>query len=188
MNMKGVFLHIVTDFIGSVIVILTASISLWFPDLGLLKLYMDPVLSMCMVVLIMISTIPLGTCRPHLFHRFSLLSVHETALILLQTTPDDVDVKAIEQKIKNTPGVVAVHEFHVWRLVGVKIIATVHIRFQSLDHYMQSAENIRNIFHNHRVHSVTVQPEFAEVLSTCLPPTDPIACRWALAASRSRSA
>ncbi|KAI6220371.1 hypothetical protein M3Y99_01611400 [Aphelenchoides fujianensis] len=148
MNMKGVFLHIVTDFIGSVIVILTASISLWFPELGLLKLYMDPVLSMCMVILIMISTIPL---------------VHETALILLQTTPDDVDVKAIEQKIKNTPGVVAVHEFHVWRLVGVKIIATVHIRFQSLDHYMQSAEHIRNIFHNHRVHSVTVQPEFAEM-------------------------
>ncbi|KAI6214581.1 hypothetical protein M3Y94_00285400 [Aphelenchoides besseyi] len=148
MNMKGVYLHIVTDFIGSVIVIVTASVSLWWSELSLLKLYMDPVLSMIMVILIMISTIPL---------------VHETALILLQTTPNDVDVKLIEQKIMRTPGVIAVHEFHVWRLVGVKIIATVHIRFQSLDHYLKSAQHIRDIFHNHQVHSVTVQPEFTEM-------------------------
>jgi zinc transporter 1 len=61
------------------------------------------------------------------------------------------------------PGVLAVHEFHIWRLVGVRIIATVHIRFMSLEHYMQSAERIRDIFHNHKVHSVTIQPEFNEV-------------------------
>lgn len=146
--MKGVYLHIVTDFIGSVIVILTAGTSYWFPEFYMLKLYMDPVLSMIMVLLIMSSTIPL---------------VHETALILLQTTPDDVDVKTIETKIMSTPGVLAVHEFHVWRLVGMKIIATVHIRFVSLDHYLASAERIRDIFHNHKIHSVTVQPEFTEM-------------------------
>lgn len=48
MNMKGVYLHIITDFIGSVIVIFTASISLWFPEWTIIKLYMDPVLSMIM--------------------------------------------------------------------------------------------------------------------------------------------
>ena len=53
-------LDIVTDFIGSVIVILTAGTSYWFPELHTLKLYMDPVLSMIMVILIMSSTIPLG--------------------------------------------------------------------------------------------------------------------------------
>ena len=74
-----------------------------------------------------------------------------------------MDLKLIEKKIMQTPGVVAVHEFHIWRLVGVKIIATVHIRFLSLDHYLKSAEHIRDIFHNHKVHSVTVQPEFTEV-------------------------
>lgn len=58
--MKGVYLHIITDFIGSVIVIITSSVSYFFPHLTLLKFYMDPALSMIMVVLIMISTIPLG--------------------------------------------------------------------------------------------------------------------------------
>lgn len=62
-----------------------------------------------------------------------------------------------------TPGVLAVHEFHVWRLVGVRIIATVHIRFESLEHYLKSAEQIRDVFHNHRIHSVTIQPEFNEM-------------------------
>jgi zinc transporter 1 len=60
MNMKGVYLHIITDFIGSVIVVVTASMSIWFPEYTAIKLYMDPVLSMVMVLLIMSSTIPLG--------------------------------------------------------------------------------------------------------------------------------
>ncbi|CAD5214590.1 unnamed protein product [Bursaphelenchus okinawaensis] len=145
MNMKGVYLHIVTDFIGSIIVILTASVSLWFPDLEFLKYYMDPSLSMIMVILIMTSTIPL---------------VRETALILLQTTPDDVDVKTIEQKLMGLPGILAVHEFHVWRLVAVRIIATVHIHFATFEDYLSNAEQIKEIFHDHQVHSVTVQPEF----------------------------
>ncbi|KAI6176428.1 hypothetical protein M3Y97_00797200 [Aphelenchoides bicaudatus] len=145
MNMKGVYLHIITDFIGSVIVIFTASISLWLPEMTIIKLYMDPVLSMIMVLLIMISTIPL---------------VHETALILLQTTPNNVDLKKLEEQLVQIPGVFAVHEFHVWRLVGVRIIATVHVRFRSLEDYMQSAEQIKDIFHLHKIHSVTIQPEF----------------------------
>ncbi|CAD5220681.1 unnamed protein product [Bursaphelenchus xylophilus] len=145
MNMKGVYLHIVTDFIGSIIVILTASVSLWFPDMQFLKYYMDPSLSMIMVILIMSSTIPL---------------VRETALILLQTTPDDVDVQTIEEKLMALPGVLAVHEFHVWRLVAVRIIATVHIHFATFEDYLRNAEQIKEIFHDHQIHSVTVQPEF----------------------------
>lgn len=148
MNMKGVYLHIVTDFIGSIIVILTASFAIWVPGLEQVKLYMDPVLSLVMVILIMSSTIPL---------------VRETALILLQTTPDDVDVKTIEAKLMALPGVEAVHEFHVWRLVAVRIIATVHIHFSTFEDYLLSAETIREIFHDHQVHSVTVQPEFTVV-------------------------
>jgi zinc transporter 1 len=156
MNMKGVYLHIITDFIGSVIVIFTASISLWLPQLTLLKLYMDPVLSIVMVCLIMTSTVPLGKLFSIIFNAFL---VHETTLILLQTSPSNVNLKKIEEEIMQTPGVLAVHEFHVWRLVGARIIATVHIRFLSIDHYMRSAERIHNIFHDHEVHNVTIQPE-----------------------------
>jgi solute carrier family 30 (zinc transporter), member 1 len=64
-------------------------------------------------------------------------------------------------------GVEAVHEFHVWRLVGERIIATVHIRYRSLRDYINSAEKIRAIFHDNSIHSATIQPEFAEVVESC---------------------
>ncbi len=60
-------------------------------------------------------------------------------------------------------GVVAVHEFHVWRLAGMKIIATVHIRFRTLGDYLNAADAIKNLFHEHEIHSTTIQPEFQEV-------------------------
>lgn len=44
LNMKGVFLHVLSDAIGSVIVIATALVSWLVPGYDWLKLYMDPVL------------------------------------------------------------------------------------------------------------------------------------------------
>lgn len=55
------------------------------------------------------------------------------------------------------------HEFHVWRLVGERIIATVHIRFNDLKAYINAADEIRTLFHDNSIHSTTIQPEFSEV-------------------------
>lgn len=65
-------------------------------------------------------------------------------------------------------GVLAVHEFHVWRLVGECIIATVHIKFSDLRAYLNAADQIRTLFHNNAIHSTTIQPEFAEVITCTL--------------------
>jgi zinc transporter 1 len=89
--------------------------------------------------------------------------VRETALILLQTTPKFIKVDKLKAELLKIEGIVAVHEFHVWRLVGERIIATVHIRFSSLRGYASAAEKIRSIFHHNHIHSATIQPEFSEV-------------------------
>jgi cation diffusion facilitator family transporter len=160
LNMRGVFLHVLSDAIGSVIVIATATVSWLVPGYDHLKLYMDPTLSLVMVLLMCCTTFPL---------------VRETALILLQTTPKYVEVEAIKTKLLKIDGVEAVHDFHVWRLVGERIIATVHIRFRSLRAYLEAAENIRTLFHENSIHSATIQPEFEEMGTaggctfTCLP-------------------
>uniref|UniRef100_A0A7E4ZTT1 ZT_dimer domain-containing protein n=1 Tax=Panagrellus redivivus TaxID=6233 RepID=A0A7E4ZTT1_PANRE len=159
LNMRGVFLHILSDAIGSVIVIATALVSWLVPGYDSLKLYMDPCLSLVMVCLMICTTLPL---------------VRETALILLQTTPKFVEVEEIKNRLLKIDGVEAVHEFHVWCLVGERIIATVHIRFRSLRDYLDAAELIRTIFHQNAIHSATIQPEFEEMGSggctfTCLP-------------------
>ena len=146
--MRGVFLHVLSDAIGSVIVIATALVSWLVPGYENVKLYMDPTLSLLMVCLMVLTTFPL---------------VRETALILLQTTPKYVEVEEIKKQLLKMNGVDAVHEFHVWRLVGERIIATVHIRFGSLRDYLACAPLIRSLFHQNSIHSATIQPEFEEM-------------------------
>jgi len=57
MNMKGVFLHVLADALGSVVVIISALI-IWLTDWEY-RDYVDPALSVAMVCLIMWSTWPL---------------------------------------------------------------------------------------------------------------------------------
>uniref|UniRef100_A0A1I7V762 Cation efflux family protein n=1 Tax=Loa loa TaxID=7209 RepID=A0A1I7V762_LOALO len=150
LNMQGVFLHVLSDAVGSVIVIVTALVCWLVPGQEALKLYLDPVLSLAMVALMIASTFPL---------------VRETALILMQTTPGFIEVEEIKKELLKIKGVEAVHEFHVWRLVGERIIATVHIKFADLKAYLAAADEIRTLFHNNCIHSTTIQPEFSEMAS-----------------------
>uniref|UniRef100_A0AC35GFP1 Zinc transporter 1 n=1 Tax=Panagrolaimus sp. PS1159 TaxID=55785 RepID=A0AC35GFP1_9BILA len=147
LNMKGVFLHVLSDTLGSCIVIISATICWIFPDIYFLQNYLDPIMSIIMVVIIAISTFPL---------------VLETAMVLLQTTPKFIDTEELKTQLLQVKGVTAVHEFHIWRLVGECIIATVHIHFKNLDDFLQAADMITKYFHQSGIHSVTIQPEFDE--------------------------
>jgi zinc transporter 1 len=78
------------------------------------KYYIDPSLSLLLVLLILRSVWPL---------------LQESALILLQTVPTHIQVDAIQRRLLDkVDGVLAVHEFHVWQLAGDRIIASAHIR------------------------------------------------------------
>lgn len=57
MNMRGVFLHVLADALGSVIVIISACI-IWFWDWEY-EIYVDPTLSVIMVILLLQSVWPL---------------------------------------------------------------------------------------------------------------------------------
>ncbi|XP_026326358.1 zinc transporter 1 isoform X2 [Hyposmocoma kahamanoa] len=147
MNMKGVFLHVLSDALGSLIVVGSALI-VWLTDWEY-KYYIDPALSIVLVILILASVWPL---------------LRESALILLQTVPTHIQVDAIQRRLlEKVDGVLAVHEFHVWQLAGDKIIASAHIRCRNLSEYMKIAEKVKEFFHNEGIHSTTIQPEFIEL-------------------------
>lgn len=78
------------------------------------RLYMDPALSILMVIIILRSLWPL---------------LRDSSLILLQTVPTHIEVDMIQKKLLDkVDGVLAVHEFHIWQLAGDRIIASAHIR------------------------------------------------------------
>ena len=109
------------DALGSVIVIISAVI-MWQTEWKY-KYYVDPGLSILLVILILKSVWPL---------------LIESALILLQTVPTHIQVDSLQQKLMSqVDGILAVHEFHIWQLAGDRIIASAHIRCLNLAQYMQ---------------------------------------------------
>ena len=88
----------------------------------------------------------------------------ESALILLQTAPKEIHVKQLKHDlVTKISGVSGVHELHIWKLSGKKIIATAHIRCHNTEEYMQIATKIKAFFHQKGIHSTTIQPEFTNV-------------------------
>lgn len=88
----------------------------------------------------------------------------DIAAILTQSVPKGLNTSHLQKKLLSTvSGVLAVHEFHVWQLTDKKVIASAHIRCHNPDEYMTIAEQVKTFFHNEGIHSVTIQPEFAEV-------------------------
>ena len=61
-------------------------------------------------------------------------------------------------------GVESVHELHVWQLTATRVVATLHIRCRSVSDYMTIAVRVKQLFHDEAIHSVTVQPEFSDMV------------------------
>ncbi|CAF3553772.1 unnamed protein product [Adineta steineri] len=149
MNMHGVFLHVLADALGSVVVIISALVIKFVPhdpeSTRHWTVYIDPTLSIIIVIIITISTIPL---------------FKDTCYILLQTIPKHLEINEIKsQLLKNIPEIYGIHELHVWRLTDEKIIASAHLNRLSLSNYMLVADKVKKFFHSIGIHSVTIQYE-----------------------------
>jgi len=96
--------------------------------------------------------------------------VRKSGQILLQSPPIGVDVLDIKHDMEKVPGVLSVHELHVWRLNQHKALASAHVTIAdpSLAQFQQQAKTINECLHAYGVHSVTLQPELAgeDILQT----------------------
>ncbi|KAH8871189.1 Zinc/cadmium resistance protein isoform 1 [Schistosoma japonicum] len=166
MNMQAVFLHVLADFMGSVIVVISALV-LWLvpgevsKGEAMWKLYIDPAMSMLMVTIILITAIPL---------------MYKAALILLQSVPSEICLTNLKTRMENIDGIHKIHDLHVWRLQSNCIIGTVHIRCVSLPDYLSIAREVKQLFHEFNIHCTTIQPEFEENIEGSTTNTDYLTC------------
>jgi cobalt-zinc-cadmium efflux system protein len=98
LNLRGAYFEVVSDLLGSVGVIVAAAI-LYFTG----WYYADPLISVGIGLFIIPRTWKL---------------LRETVGVLLEGTPADVDLAALEQDISGVPGVRRVHDLHVWSLTS----------------------------------------------------------------------
>lgn len=149
MGMNAMVLHVLGDALGNVGVIITALV-IWLTDWPY-KLYTDPLVSLFITVIILRSALPL---------------TFATAKVLLQATPDYIDVNEIRQDIQSLPGVLSCHHIHIWQLSDTKVVASMHMQVsfpiseEGGEKYMQLAKRARKCLHAYGIHSATIQPEF----------------------------
>ncbi|KAK3383698.1 cation efflux protein [Lasiosphaeria ovina] len=149
MGMNAMVLHVIGDALGNVGVIATALV-IWLSDWKW-RFYADPAVSLFITLIILRSAIPLTIAA---------------SKILLQATPDNIDLKEVREDIQNLPGVISCHHVHIWQLSDTKLVASMHIQVEfpiseaGGERYMELAKMARKCLHAYGIHSATIQPEF----------------------------
>ena len=103
LNIKGAFLHVLSDTLDSVAAISAGLIMIftaWYQA--------DPLFSMLLGALIFYSSYKL---------------TRESVNVLLEGVPYGIDMNAVEQRIIGLKGVKGVHDLHVWCITPTKICA-----------------------------------------------------------------
>jgi cobalt-zinc-cadmium efflux system protein len=109
LNIKGAILHVVGDLMASFAAIVAAVIILIMPGWTIA----DPILSVVASALILRSAIGL---------------VGKSWHVLMEGTPEGVDVAEITAALEALDGVTDIHHLHAWSLVPGKPLITLHAR------------------------------------------------------------
>ncbi len=142
LNEKVVSMHLLEDVLGWVAVLIAAIVML-FADVPIL----DPILSVLIGLYI-------------LFNVFKNLK--ESLKIILQGTPEAIDLQIIETKITALDEVLEVHDTHLWSMDGQYNILTIHAIVasnQSLTSLAEIKKQIKHVLKNEKINHATIEFE-----------------------------
>jgi cobalt-zinc-cadmium efflux system protein len=144
LNVRGAYLHVLGDLLGSVAAIAAAVIILTTGWLAA-----DPLMSCAVAVLIL-----LGSWR----------LVRESVDILLEGTPRGLDIARVERAIAAVPGVGPVSDLHVWTLTSGVLAMSGHARIDDLRDYNRILADIHRAMHDEfGISHVTIQLDVLEM-------------------------
>ena len=107
LNVKGAYLEVWADMLGSIGVI-GAAVAIYFTNWS----WIDPVVAIAIGLWVLPRT---------------WILLRDTTHILLQGVPRGMDLDAIRVAIGSVPGVTGVHDLHVWSVAGDDASLTAHI-------------------------------------------------------------
>jgi cobalt-zinc-cadmium efflux system protein len=107
LNMKGAYLEVWADMLGSVGVLIGAAV-IWFTGWTIV----DPIVA----VLIGLWVLPR-----------TWVLLREASHVLMQGVPDGVDIDAVRAALQAEPYILDVHDLHVWALGSKEPILTAHL-------------------------------------------------------------
>jgi cobalt-zinc-cadmium efflux system protein len=154
LNVRGAMYEVMADTLGSVGVIASAVVILtlgWTP--------IDVIISFAIAALVVPRAIML---------------LRHSLLVLLEATPAGIDAEAIERDAQKVPGVLALHDLHVWTLAPTFVSCSAHVEVETMqDCDRQLLELTTMLRERYDIHHVTLQPEthdLHEAIACCESP------------------
>jgi cobalt-zinc-cadmium efflux system protein len=142
LNVKGAYLEVWSDMLGSIGVLIAAGLIRWTG-----WMWIDSVVAVGIGVWVLPRT-------------WTLLK--ESINVLLQGVPRNVDIDQLESALFKVPGVTAIHDLHVWSLTSGKDVLSVHVVFDSSKRTEQELlPDVETVARGLGIHHSTVQIEAA---------------------------
>lgn len=132
LNVKAAYLHLMGDTLSSVAVII-GGIAIWLYD----AFWIDPLITVLVGMYI-------------LYHTWGV--VKQTVDILMQSTPSDINIKELKQKVEKIDEIENIHHLHVWKLDDKQIHLEAHINLKNnvdMLKMMQIKEKVEYLLKEH---------------------------------------
>ncbi len=153
LNVRGAWLHVLSDALGSAGAILAALLVLGFG-----WTWADPLATIAIALLIV---------------RASWSLLREAVSILMEWAPEHVDVEAIQRQLAAVPSVIAVHDLHVWTIASGMVALSGHVVVADDQERGKRLQEISDLLHEQfGIDHATIQIEtedFREHGGVCFP-------------------
>jgi cobalt-zinc-cadmium efflux system protein len=139
LNLRGAYLHVLGDLLGSVGTVAAALIvsrTGW--------LIADPIASVVVTLLIV---------------RGAWRLVHESVDVLLESVPKHISIDAVREMLASVDGVDSVHDLHVWSLTSGLVAMSAHAVVPDVARQQQALEDMNRAMREMGIGHVTVQLE-----------------------------
>ena len=143
LNLRGAYLHVVGDLLGSVATVIAALLvrfTGW--------VVADPIASILMTLLIV---------------RGAWRLVRESVDVLLESTPAHIAVGAVRKQLEAIPGIESIHDLHVWTVTSGVIAMSVHAIVREPERHQHVLEHVHDAMLLFGIQHVTVQLERREM-------------------------
>lgn len=141
-NMRGAFLHVLSDMLGSVGAIL-AALLMMFWGFG----WADPLASVIVALLVM---------------RSGFYVTKSGVNVLMEGTPENLNMDEVILVIKQTKGIISIHDLHIWSITSGLNALSCHAVVDDAMTISESEEILRKIEHDlshYGIQHVTIQLE-----------------------------
>ena len=142
-NTRGALLHVFGDLLGSIAALIAGAVIVftgWVP--------IDALLSLLICALILFSTLRL---------------LREALQVLMEGVPLNIDLNAVGQSLAAVPGVISVHDLHIWTPASGAPALSAHVVVEKLDNWAKTLEVLRALLSSrYGIEHVTLQPETQE--------------------------